>query len=107
MTSAKAKLPVGVDKLPEGIELNGSSVRIHFMYRGERCREKIQSAKVSKALIRYAGNKRLLIVTEIAEGRFDYAAHFPESKRALALAGVSGANAARTVKQGIDRWLDV
>lgn len=107
MTAAKAKLPAGVDKLPEGVELNGSSVRIHFMYRGERCREKIPGAKVTKALIRYAGNKRLLIVTEIAEGRFDYAAHFPESKRVLALAGVSGANAARTVKQGIDRWLDV
>ncbi|MCP1651549.1 Arm DNA-binding domain-containing protein, partial [Pseudomonas nitroreducens] len=72
MTAAKAKLPAGVDKLPEGVELIGSSVRIHFMYRGERCREKIPGANVSKALIRYAGNKRLLIVTDparMANGR--------------------------------------
>ena len=55
------------------------------MYRGQRCREPLPSiVKINKASIAYADNKRRTILAEIKEGRFDYAAHFPESPRAAA-----------------------
>jgi len=107
VSKEKPKLPTGIKELPKGVEINGSRLRIHFMYRGARCREPMPGKKITAASIKYAGNKRLLVVTEIAEGKFDYVAHFPESKRALAFAGEVGTDPDRTVKQGVDRWLTV
>lgn len=96
------------DKMPTGVELNGKQLRIWFMLHGQRCREPLPGiAKINKASIAYADNKRRTIVTEIKEGRFDYAAHFPDSERAANLSSASGSNLKRTVKEGIDRWLKV
>jgi len=95
-------------KLPAGVELNGKRLRISFMYRGQRCREPLPSiVKINKASIAYADNKRRTILAEIKEGRFDYAAHFPESPRAAAFSGIGGPSINRTVKEGLDRWLEV
>lgn len=100
-------LPTEV-KLPSGVELNGKRLRISFMYRGQRCRESVPGiAKINKASVAYADNKRRTILAEIKEGRFDYAAHFPESSRAAAFSGISGPGINRTVKEGLDRWLEV
>lgn len=100
-------LPTEV-KLPSGVELNGKRLRISFMYRGQRCRESVPGiAKINKASVAYADNKRRTILAEIKEGRFDYAAHFPESSRAAAFSGISGPGISRTVKEGLDRWLEV
>lgn len=96
------------DKMPTGVELNGKQLRIWFMLHGQRCREPLSGiAKINKASIAYADNKRRTIITEIKEGRFDYAAHFPDSERAANYSSAGGSNLKRTVKEGIDRWLEV
>nr|WP_312514100.1 DUF3596 domain-containing protein [Stutzerimonas nitrititolerans] len=95
-------------KLPPGVELNGKRLRISFMYCGQRCREPLPGiVKINKASIAYADNKRRTILAEIKEGRFDYAAHFPESSRAAAFSGIGGPGINRAVKEGLDRWLEV
>lgn len=102
------KLPKGIDKLPTGVEVRGDAVRISFMYEGCRCREPITGhSKLTKAVILYAENKRRAIVTEIKDGRFDYAKHFPESERAKLYSGHGGRDSKRTVTEGIAKWLAV
>ena len=96
------------DKMPTGVEMNGKQLRIWFIFNGQRCREPLEGiSKVSKAAIAYADNKRRTILAEIKEGRFDYAAHFPNSPRAAMFTGTGGPSLKRTVKEGIDRWLEV
>ena len=102
------KLPAGVTKLPQGVEIHGNQIRLVFQYNGQRCREPLPGiTKINKTTLSYASVKRQAILAEIKEGRFDYAAHFPNSTRAAEFAGVDAANARRTVKEGIDRWLEV
>ena len=100
-------LPPGVTKLPPGVEINGKLIRISFMYRGQRCREPLAHAKLNTASIAYANNKRLSILTEIREGRFDYLAHFPGSTKGLQFAGAYNPVSRRTVNEGVERWLGV
>ncbi|MGF6136522.1 Arm DNA-binding domain-containing protein [Pseudomonas laurylsulfatiphila] len=96
------------DKMPTGVEMNGKQLRIWFIFNGQRCREPLEGiSKVNKAAIAYADNKRRTILAEIKEGRFDYAAHFPNSPRAAMFTGTGGPSLKRTVKEGIDRWLEV
>ncbi|HFK4134875.1 TPA: DUF3596 domain-containing protein [Klebsiella oxytoca] len=66
--------------MPAGVELHGKGIRISFLYRGIRCREVLRGWTISNSNIRKAGNLRALIVSEIQQGKFDYAEHFPESK---------------------------
>lgn len=66
--------------MPVGVELHGKRIRISFLYRGIRCREVLRGWTVSNSNIRKAGNLRALIISEIQQGKFDYAEHFPESK---------------------------
>ncbi|AZC23193.1 Arm DNA-binding domain-containing protein [Pseudomonas sessilinigenes] len=95
-------------KMPTGVEMNGKQLRIVFMLHGQRCREPLPGiAAINKASIAYADNKRRTILTEIKEGRFDYAAHFPDSPRATMFSGAGGHSTKRTVQEGIDRWLEV
>ncbi|WVM92580.1 DUF3596 domain-containing protein [Halopseudomonas pachastrellae] len=78
------------EKMPRGVEINGKQLRISFMLNGQRCREPLPGiVKVNKASIAYADNKRRTILAEIKEGRFDYAAHFPDSPRALIFSAVA------------------
>lgn len=102
------KLPKGLDRLPRGVELHGNQVRISFMYRGQRCREPIEGhSRVTKAVIAYAENKRRVVLAEIKEGRFDYAAHFPSSPKAHQYSGHGGDLKRRTVAEGVKKWLAV
>ncbi|SDU14025.1 integrase [Pseudomonas pohangensis] len=101
-------LPRGVAKLPRGVELNGNQIRVSFQLHGQRCRETVPGViTIDKASIAYADNKRRAILTEIKEGRFDYAQHFPESAKAAALSGTDGPGTRRTVEEGVHRWLQV
>lgn len=96
------------EKMPRGVEINGKSLRISFMLNGQRCREPLPGiVKINKASIAYADNKRRAIVAEIKEGRFDYAAHFPNSPKAAIWSGHGGPQAKRTVAEGVRRWLEV
>lgn len=99
-------LPKGVEKLPVGVEINYNTVRIVFMLNGERCREPLTGySKITKSVIKYAENKRNTILTEIAENRFDYLAHFPESAKAAKLAGMIKTKL--TVVDAVNQWLSV
>src|SRR5690606_32821525 len=94
--------------MPTGVEINGKQLRISFMLNGQRCREPLPGIiKINKASIAYADNKRRAIVAEIKEGRFDYAAHFPDSPRAALFSGHGGPLTRRTVEAGVERWLEV
>jgi integrase len=105
---SKEILPKGVTKLPTGVEINGKQLRISFYLHGQLCKEPLPGiVAINKASIAYADNKRRIILTEIKEGRFDYAQHFPESARAVMFSGVGGPNTKRTVDEGIARWLEV
>lgn len=95
------------DNLPSGIEIHGNNIRIVFMLNGKRMREPLPGAsKINKNSIKYAANKRAVILTEIKEGKFDYLSHFPDSKRGMALSGLSP-TINRTVDQGVKSWLGV
>lgn len=60
---------------------SASSIRISFEYRGARCKEFIRLAP-NEANFRFARNLKARIEHEIAIGTFDYAQHFPQSRRA-------------------------
>ena len=64
-----------------GLEVRGDAIRIDFMYDGKRCRETLKIA-VTFANVEYAINKRMSIQQEIRQHNFDYATHFPESRKA-------------------------
>ncbi len=91
-----------------GVEVRPSSIRIKFYLNGKSVWEAItQITKVNANAVRYANNKRAAIITEIKEGRFDYLAHFPNSKRALSQSGRLGKDVDRTVTQGVETYLQV
>lgn len=76
-------------KYPPGVEVNPGikgRIRISFMYKGVRCKETLNLAP-TQTNIKYAGNLRAAIVTEIAKGTFDYAKHFPDSPRVVMFGG--------------------
>jgi integrase len=101
-------LPKGLETLPRGVEIHGKQIRISFTFAGKRCREPVPGvARISKANIAYAENKRRLILTEIKEGRFDYATHFPNSKNAARFSGWGGPDMGRLVTDGVKEWLAV
>lgn len=92
------------EHLAKGIEVRGKTIRIVFVYAGVRCRESLRGySQITKAVINYAVNKRNAILVEIAENRFNYLAHFPESKKAKELSGVKKQSI--FVKDGVSKWL--
>jgi integrase len=74
---------------------SSSSIEISFEYRGVRCREKLKLAP-SPANLKYAGRLKATVEYEIQHGSFDYAKHFPRSKRARVFAR----NPAQTITVG-------
>lgn len=64
-----------------GIEIHGSSIRIVFMWKRQRCRETL-GLPVTKANIKHAAQLRAAVLHDIKLGTFDYGRHFPESRQA-------------------------
>jgi len=62
------------------------SLQIDFRWRGRRCRERLRLAQ-TKENERFANRLKAVIEHEIATGVFDYAKHFPKSKRARVSVG--------------------
>ncbi len=104
--------------LPSGVERHGKTLRIHFMFRGQRCREIVERGVIDDVAIAIAGRMREQIVDAIAAGRFDYLQRFPSSPMAHRLARQpdgQGANAPQrstppaiedmTVRVGVEAWL--
>ena len=69
---------------------SAGSIEISFEYQGTRCRERIRLPP-NHANLRYVRNLKVTIEAEIAVGKFDYAAHFPKSKRAQRTAAAAPA----------------
>ena len=79
-----------------------SSIEIEFTYRGIRCRERIK-CKPTDANIRRVTLFRDVIIDEIEAGTFDYAAKFPDSKKATSFQEVQDRILMGT---WLDKWLD-
>lgn len=63
----------------EGVR--GTSIRIHFMYRGVKCKESLK-LPATKANLAYATRLRGEVINAIERGTFRYPDYFPDSKRA-------------------------
>ena len=57
-----------------------SSIEIGFFYQGEHCVERLRMKPTAANLQRVA-RQRVEILAAIERGDFDYAAHFPNSRR--------------------------
>ena len=64
-------------KHPTGIEVRANSIRIVFNYKGQRCRPTLIGMKNTAQNIKVAERKRNVVLYEINQGSFNYAAHFP------------------------------
>lgn len=91
-----------MDRRQVGVRVRGNSVVIDFMFKGERCRETIY-AKPTKTTLREISRKREVIKYEISMGTFDYAAHFPNSSRAISRSQNPGRLI--TVSEALKNWL--
>ncbi|MCO2689933.1 DUF3596 domain-containing protein [Pseudomonas aeruginosa] len=64
-----------------GVEVHGNSIRIVFMWQKRRYRETL-GLPITKANIKHAAQLRAAVLHDIKMGTFDYARHFPNSRRA-------------------------
>lgn len=70
---------------------SANSIQIDFRYKGVRCRERLSLAPTA-ANLKYAKRLKATIEHEIATQTFDYAKHFPDSRRGQFLRNGSGTN---------------
>ncbi|KZN45972.1 site-specific integrase [Pseudoalteromonas luteoviolacea] len=91
----------------EGVNIHGKSIRIDFYFKTVRCREALKGLSLTKSNIKFASNKRAVILHEIATGTFDYAEHFPNSERALLWSAKPKREEIPTVAQAMDIWLSI
>lgn len=104
----KTELPDGVEKLPPGVELRSGTLRVNFVYKGQRCREPLkQIKKITKGNIEYAGKLAEMVKAEIKAGSFVYKKHFPESPRAMKHYAGHDVDLKRTVGQAVDLYLEI
>lgn len=99
--------PKYLQNLPPGIEIrngkNIKSIRLHFTYRGHRCKETLRGKEVNQANVEYAKRKLDMINCQIHDNTFDYLSHFPRSLRGAKMAG--GSSRGRTVITGVAKYL--
>lgn len=72
-----------------GVRGIGGSIQIDFRYKGQRCRERLRLSPTPQN-IKYAKRLKAAIEHEIATGIFDYAKHFPRSRRTVERGGRLG-----------------
>lgn len=76
------------------------SIEIDFYYLGQRCREIIKIPPTKPNLL-HARRKRETILYEIGIGTFNYAVHFPDSRRAATLGKLTN----KTVGEALEDFL--
>lgn len=81
-----------------------TTIEIDFYYRGARCRERLKLPPTARNL-QYAANLLGQIRVEIEKNVFDYAKHFPRSRRAKRL--VSRPATLDDLATSLRRWLKV
>ena len=84
-----------------GVRPRGKGIQIDFYYRGVRCVETLRMPP-TPANLKFAVQKRAAIQHEIAMNTFDYAKHFPNSRKVARL----GFQRASTVKELLTDWLN-
>jgi len=87
----------------DGVHLRGESIVIDFYYKGVRCRETLKNLKATQANVKWAFNKRNVVLHEIATKIFSYRNHFPDSKKADLF---EPAAIIPTVAEALDTWLE-
>ncbi|TQV76638.1 tyrosine-type recombinase/integrase [Aliikangiella marina] len=93
-------------KIPAGVFIHRDKIYVEFRFKGRRYREKPDNLhKITQANINHAERKRNSILVEIKENRFDFMAHFPNSKNASLVD--SSLDSKRTVAQGVKNWLAI
>lgn len=91
-----------MDNKLKGITIRKNSVQISFTYKGVRCRESIKVSNPTKSQLKEIVNKLNNINYEISMGKFDYLAHFPESKKGMKLSGKTAFK--MTIDEMIEQW---
>ena len=91
-----------MDARQRGITIRGNSAQIAFTYQGVRCRETIPIPP-TKAAQKELTLKRQAILYEISMGTFDYARHFPFSRKAQAFRQTQPDH--QTIKEALKNWL--
>ena len=84
-----------------GVRPRGKGIQIDFYYRGVRCVETLRLPP-TPANMKFAVQKRAAVLHEIATNTFDYAKHFPDSKKVARL----GIQRIPSVKQQLTKWLN-
>ena len=92
--------------LPQGVEVRGNRIRIGFTYRGRYCYETLPG-EPAIASVKRAGVKRAAIMLEIEEGRFSYRHHFPDSKKALKIDGISQSQPNATIGEMLEEEANI
>ncbi len=88
---------------PTGVENHGGSLRIWFLFKGQRIRENLGVPDTAKNR-KVAGELRASVCFAIKMGSFDYAAQFPESSN-LKRFGLEKKEI--SVADLADKWLDL
>lgn len=83
--------------------VSASSIEIDWYFQGARCRERLKLDPRKPENLKYARNLLGEIRAQIARNTFDYAATFPNSKRARRMAKVPAALV--LVGRYLDDWL--
>lgn len=94
-----------ITKAQKGIDIHGDKIRISFYYKTVRCLEVLKGITLTKSNLKFASNKRAVILHEITSGTFSYVDHFPESKRAILFS--SAVKTVPLVKDAIEQWLSI
>ena len=84
-----------------GVRARGKGIQVDFYYRGQRCKETLRIPP-TPANLKYAVRLRAAIQHEIATNTFDYAKHFPGSRKLARF----GMRRIPTVKQELTKWLN-
>ena len=88
----------------DGVEDRGSSLRVHFTFNGEKCKETLKNSEgvvlpATSSNIKFARRVSADVRRAIERGTFDYAEFFPHSTRASRL------TQANTLGQVGEMWL--
>ncbi|MFM5226575.1 Arm DNA-binding domain-containing protein [Aeromonas veronii] len=89
----------------QGVERHGKGLRITFHYMRKRCREVI-NIPVTKTNIKHVARLREAILHEIAIDTFNYAKHFPNSKKANHFCAASALREI-TIGELVSRYLQI
>lgn len=82
---------------------SATTIEVDFYYQGQRCKERLLW-KPTEANLKKARERRQRIIYAIADGVFDYAKEFPDSKRVRQFAKHEGD--VLTVKEYLTDWLE-